>query len=322
MRSPSSLIFILLLGIWAAYFVQYWVRRRDHLATARSVDQFSAAMRVLERRDSAAPVGPTASAPAAPRAYAVHPRRPAGSPVVTERVAPERVAAPVRSARPQVRPSRRVRGITVLAAAAALLVSVPLALLAVVPGWVPGVAALLLGAALAWVRAGVRAQASLTRAHRRRQAELARLRASAPVTAPVVRRGRAAADSRTGATASARSVVATASVPVAAPVAPVAPEVAVVTPSAPFVDLAADLAAEAAPVASVPADDVMVPILDEDDMPLTWDPVPVPRPTYTMKAMAPRADVEPADVTPTPAPVDRHPESVAPQVDERRAAGA
>jgi hypothetical protein len=31
-----------------------------------------------------------------------------------------------------------------------------------------------------------------------------------------------------------------------------------------------------------------VPLVDEDDIPLTWDPVPVPRPTYTMKAMAQR----------------------------------
>ncbi|HSF98144.1 MAG TPA: hypothetical protein VLA55_05590, partial [Ornithinibacter sp.] len=165
MQSPSSLIFILLLGIWAAFFVQYWVRRRDHLATARSVDQFSAAMRVLERRDTAAPVAPTASPQAAPRAYPVHPARAAragGSPVVTARVAPVRVA------RPHVRPSRRIRGITLLAAAAALLVVVPLVVLSFLPPWALAAATVVLGAALAWVRSGARAQASLNRAHRRR----------------------------------------------------------------------------------------------------------------------------------------------------------
>ena len=47
---PSSLIFLVIIAIWAAYFVQHWVRRREHLATARSVDQFSESMRVLERR--------------------------------------------------------------------------------------------------------------------------------------------------------------------------------------------------------------------------------------------------------------------------------
>ena len=47
---PSSLIFLVLIAIWAAYLLQHWVRRREHLATARSVDRFSDAMRVLERR--------------------------------------------------------------------------------------------------------------------------------------------------------------------------------------------------------------------------------------------------------------------------------
>ena len=68
------------------------------------------------------------------------------------------------------------------------------------------------------------------------------------------------------------------------------------------------------------ADDVMVPIVDEDDIPLTWDPVPVPRPTYTMKAKAQRPEVAPADVTPDPAPVAR--ESDESSYDERRVAGA
>ena len=66
--------------------------------------------------------------------------------------------------------------------------------------------------------------------------------------------------------------------------------------------------------------DVMVPIVDEDDIPLTWDPVPVPRPTYTMKAKAQRPEVSPAAVTPDPAPVER--ESDESGYDERRVAGA
>ena len=48
---PSSLIFLVIVAIWVAYLVQHWVRRREHLATARSVDKFSEAMRVLERRN-------------------------------------------------------------------------------------------------------------------------------------------------------------------------------------------------------------------------------------------------------------------------------
>jgi len=38
--------------------------------------------------------------------------------------------------------------------------------------------------------------------------------------------------------------------------------------------------------------------------------------------MAPRAEVEPAEVTPTPAPVERQSESESPVYDGRRAAGA
>ena len=68
---PSSLIFVAIIGIWAAYLLGHWVRRRDQLATARSIDRFSSAMRVLERR---APV-PALARPQA-RAYVVAPVRP------------------------------------------------------------------------------------------------------------------------------------------------------------------------------------------------------------------------------------------------------
>ena len=43
-------MFVAVLAIWAAYLLQHWVRRREYLATARSVDRYSEAMRVLERR--------------------------------------------------------------------------------------------------------------------------------------------------------------------------------------------------------------------------------------------------------------------------------
>ena len=38
------------------------------------------------------------------------------------------------------------------------------------------------------------------------------------------------------------------------------------------------------------------PLVDEDDIPLTWDPVPVPRPTYTLKARATRPAPAAADL--------------------------
>jgi hypothetical protein len=38
------------------------------------------------------------------------------------------------------------------------------------------------------------------------------------------------------------------------------------------------------------------PLVDDDDIPLTWDPVPVPRPTYTMKARVTRPAPTSADL--------------------------
>ncbi len=40
----TGIVFVVLVAIWAAYFLQYWSRRREHLATARSVEAFSIAM--------------------------------------------------------------------------------------------------------------------------------------------------------------------------------------------------------------------------------------------------------------------------------------
>jgi hypothetical protein len=66
---PSSLIFVVIVGIWAVYLLQHWVRRREQLATSRSIDRFSEAMRVLERR---API-PVALPTSQNRPYVVAP---------------------------------------------------------------------------------------------------------------------------------------------------------------------------------------------------------------------------------------------------------
>ena len=413
MRSPSSLIFLVLLGVWAAYFVQYWVRRRDHLATARSVEQFSKAMRVLERRDA---LPRTDLSEPAPRSYAVHPARanrpqvlvkravasdPSGPLTVTARVddvdhavsaprpsgsglpgspaqpaasrpaASSRPAAaasagerraPVASVRPRMRPARRVRGLFVLAALAELLVIVPLVALGMLPLWALAPALFAVVVTVAYLRSGVRSERAMLRAHRRRLADLARLRSTAPVTASPRRTtaGTAAsAPARTGATparpaamasgagdattASDAGSTATASdlapgtgsepVETVAATAAASGTAAAATAGGSPLEVALEVAA-ATPVESpvdglpaevvdpVPAAEVMVPILDEDDMPLTWDPVPVPRPTYTMKAKAERPEVQPAAVTADPVPAVREVESDDEAYDQRRVAGA
>ncbi len=355
MQSPSSLIFLVLLGVWAAYFVQYWVRRRDHVSTARSVEQFSEAMRVLERRD---PLPGTDLSEAAPPSYAVHPGRSARPQVlvkravaagpgpvgVTERITerPDAVAPVVASAsrpapapsqprpagRPaaaatggrRVHPSRRVRGLLLLAALAELVLIGALVGFSLLPLWALGPALLAVAAAFLFVRSGVRAEQALVQAHRRRQADLARRRSGAPVTprAPGVRRSPAPAASARSAVrepAEAAEVVTVAPAVEAADDATLAEPALVGTDSAVVEPVAAQVVAPAEQ-----AYDVMVPIVDDDDIPLTWDPVPVPRPTYTMKAKAQRPEVSPAAVTPDPAPVER--ESDESGYDERRVAGA
>ena len=54
---PSSLIFVLVVAIWAVYLLQYWIKRRDHLSTVRSVDRFSAAIADPPARTGAVRVG-------------------------------------------------------------------------------------------------------------------------------------------------------------------------------------------------------------------------------------------------------------------------
>ncbi|HWO50170.1 MAG TPA: hypothetical protein VNN23_01125 [Ornithinibacter sp.] len=371
MQSPSSLIFLVLLGVWAAYFVQYWVRRRDHVATARSVEQFSEAMRVLERRD---PLPRTDLSEPAPRSYAVHPARTARPQVlvkravasepgpigVTERISdsdavapvaapatrpsspspagPVRRPAPVGAGRRRVHPSRRVRGLLLLAAIVELLVIAPLVATSMLPLWALAPALLAVGWAALFARAGARAEQAMARATRRRQADLARRRTGAPVAprgAGVRRSSAPAASGRPAAASVAESVEVAESVGTAESVGrehaeSVGREHAddVVTLTEPALvgtdsSVVEPVAAEAVePVAPVePAADVMVPIVDEDDIPLTWDPVPVPRPTYTMKAKAERAEVAPAAVTPDPAPVARESESDDSAYDQRRVAG-
>ena len=176
------------------------------------------------------------------------------------------------------------------------------------------------------------------RAHRRRQADLARLRSPAPVASSSAGHGAARpASARRSAPVSgpAPSAAAVEGAPVRdaeSATVPGVPDEPVTAGAAPSpLDVALEVApateavapvVESSVVDSPVVTDVMVPILDEDDMPITWDPVPVPRPTYTMKARAERREVAPAAVTPDPAPVVREDEDEDTAYDQRRAAGA
>lgn len=57
---PSSLIFLAIVGLWAAYLVPQWVRRRDAMLQTRGQDGHSDGLRVLGRRyRGAAVTGPS-----------------------------------------------------------------------------------------------------------------------------------------------------------------------------------------------------------------------------------------------------------------------
>lgn len=246
---PSSLIFVLVVAIWAVYLLQYWIKRRDHLSTVRSVDRFSAAMRVLDdhrlRRESAEPT---------PRSYSVAPVRAARPEVTVKHAeAPQRG----RLAEPVVGAPRRVRGLALLTMLVLLPVVALVAAFGPLPWWVA--LAWLVGtvAAFGWLRQAVQAE----------------------------RTARAAARSR-------ERVAARPSVP-SAPRASAAPAAA---PRAP--ERIYDVAA-AAPAVE-PEAEVATPIVEAEPEPGTWQPTPVPRPVYTMKAAAHRPEPAPA---PTAAPV-------------------
>ena len=282
----TGIVFVVLVAIWAAYFVQYWSRRREHLATARSVEAFSEAMRVLERR-------PARHATANDRistAYSVSPARvisrPAPRPQVMAKPRPAptggdpamrlpdslpKISVPTFSAvkgslpkrgakaaspaqKPVGRgsgptPSRKVRGLVLLASLAATLVLGGLAAFSVVVWWAPLVALGVVVASFFWLRSAVQAEIRARRAARSR-----------------VRRTRAGArPAGTAATAVAGGAAGSAE----------EHEVADLAVGRELIEdsmVVADAGAQATGF----------------ERPDGWQPVPVPPPTYTLKAKAER----------------------------------
>ncbi len=288
---PSGLIFLVIIAIWATYLLQHWVRRREHLATARSVDRFSDAMRVLERH---VPL-PELDVPARrPRSYAVSPARPSRPEVTVKRIqAPTftgatRPAAAVRAARGfharAGMSARRVRGLTLLVALSLVVVVSPLAALSLLPGWSFPVVIAVLAADFAALRHAAVAEQSA----RRTKASAHRARAAVRLTAGP------------------------------------APWIA-----HPTTQPAARPSVHSEPIASaaIGVGAVEPHVITAQVDPSGWAPVPVPPPTYTLKAKAERPAPAPASVV-EPAPT--RPSSFDGLVDDdeldglldRRAAGA
>ena len=179
---PSSLIFLVLIAIWAAFLLQHWVARREHLATARSVDRFSEAMRVLERRS---PLPEYELSGPRPRSYDISPARPSRPEAVVKRAhslrpdsppVPAAVASdPTASGAPvrQTRffrvlagvSARRVRGLSLLASLLFALVVSPLAAFSILPWWSFLVVVATLIVDLAWLRRVAVSERVAQRAH-------------------------------------------------------------------------------------------------------------------------------------------------------------
>jgi hypothetical protein len=333
---PSSLIFLVIIGIWAAYFVQYWVRRREHLATIRSVDAFSQTMRVLERRT---PLMTVDHGSQSPRTSVLSPARTMRPQVTVKRAAAhvaapvpvaaaparaERVAAPVAPAAARMHPTRATRATVLLVGLLGTLVFGVLGALSILVWWAFVVPLVMAGTGFFWLRAGIQAEARARRAARgRARRAAARTAATAPGARPAAPRpvARPAAP-RPAATVPERSDDAVAAEPTPASVEAVPYDVSAHSmATAPLVqERVAEEPAEQAPAERAPMvaeHEVALPELDEDDIPLTWDPRPVPRPTYTMKA---RAAERPAPVT-TPEPAAEVEHTAYEDLRERRIAG-
>ncbi|QGN59081.1 hypothetical protein [Nostocoides sp. HKS02] len=286
---PSSLVFLVIIAVWAAYFVQHWVARREHLATARSVDQFSESMRVLERRS---PLPAADLSTPQPRSYAVSPARPARPQILVKRASAEPSAGS--SAGPSAEPvgarvgpsaqssldpravraaARRTRAMIMLGALSTVLVAVPLVALALLPLVTLVVPVASIALALGWAR-------TTAVAERRARREVAPGR-------PAVRE-----------TALVDQPAAVVEPTAAEELAPVeGAEVDEPDPNAgELYDVQAIEAAERPVVAPARATPIARHLVDDDDIPLTWDPVPVPRPTYTMKSRATRPAPTAADL--------------------------
>jgi hypothetical protein len=297
---PSSLVFLVIIGVWAAYFVQYWVRRREHLATARSVDQFSESMRVLERRS---PLPVTDLSVPQPRSYAVSPARAAGPQVLVKRAEPSAAGSPVDSvtsertsheaAPADPAASRRMRAMIMLGAMSTVVVAVPLVALSLLPLVTLLVPVVGMGVAVVWSRSTAQAERRARRDGGRTHAPGDAVRGDAArVAAPRRQPGKTESPRETTQPVDGADTWTPATRPHREELYDVQ-----------AVDAASAAAATAAPArqsaemaapAAVGATDR--PLVDEDDIPLTWDPVPVPRPTYTMKARVPRPAPTSADL--------------------------
>ncbi|WP_374774378.1 hypothetical protein OG756_16720 [Streptomyces sp. NBC_01310] len=279
--SSSGLIYAVIVGAWAAYLVPMWLRRQDELNEARPTERFSTAIRLLsgragmerryakglrERGDEEAGPQPHADPDAATetvnsvdadaRAFVVPPTRAEPRPAAAERE--QRAERARREQRLQVL-ARRRRTTALL-----FLVFTLGAVVAAVGGlrylWAPSVPALLLSTYIVHLRVQERRRYEFTMDRRRAEAAARQLRENRP------RRREPESTGSPGVTAGAEPD----------PAPPVSPQEAgrralvEQTDHAEWVDQQRER--ERGPARGD-----------------SWEPVPVPLPTYVTAPVAPRA---------------------------------
>ncbi|MER7754811.1 gephyrin-like molybdotransferase receptor GlpR [Kitasatospora sp. NPDC097643] len=317
--SSSGLIYAVIVGAWAAYLVPMWLRRQDELNEARPTERFSTAIRLLagrsalERRAARAlgdeprddeqsddgPPGRDGAAFGDPAAAGdpVGPDGPGAEPLAESVPEPVMEPAPERAVRGDGRPAgasrggverrarllaRRRRMVTVLFLAFALG-----AVVAAVAGlaflWVPAVPAVLLTLYIGHLR-------KLER--QRYEVKLDRTRA-----AQAAERLRQREQQRTEARAAERAAAPAPAAPAQAPERVPAADGAEARPGRrPHLRLAVDPEEGAG---SVPSASAVAEATEHEEWvdgmrergaagPDSWEPVPVPLPTYVTAPVAPR----------------------------------
>ncbi|MGV9560864.1 divisome protein SepX/GlpR [Streptomyces sp. NPDC003480] len=243
--SSSGLIYAVIVGAWAAYLVPMWLRRQDELNESRPTERFSTAIRLLsgragmERRYAKGlrarsaeegepgghpdgvtgsvdvrafamppsgrqarvrvePEGPARREPAAPEAArsGAHPKAgPGPEPAARPRAgkdAPRARKAPSAEARARARRSKvlaRRRRTTVVLFLAFTLGAIVAAVGGLAFLWAPGVPAVLLSAYIAYLRSQERKRFVYTMDRRRAEAAAQRLRERQPRRRPPVASG-------------------------------------------------------------------------------------------------------------------------------------
>ncbi|GHG32317.1 divisome protein SepX/GlpR [Streptomyces hydrogenans] len=275
--SSSGLIYAVIVGAWAAYLVPMWLRRQDELNEARPTERFSTAIRLLSgragmerryakelrERDLASPEAATDVDPDAAteqlssvdvRAFSAPPARTEARlelPEPEPEPAPEAAPAP-RSAAERARRGKalaRRRRTTIVLFSAFTLGAVVAAVGGIAFLWAPGVPAVLLSAYIVHLRGQERRRFVYVMDRRRAEAVPARLRESRRAAAPTPE-------------------------PEPSPAHPVSPQEADRRALVEQTDHAewVDQQRERGPARGD-----------------SWDPVPVPLPTYVTAPVAPRA---------------------------------